>query len=267
MQQLLLTALLLLLSGSAFAQTQVDFYTNAGNFRVELREDLMPITAGNFLSLVDREYYDGVIFHRVVAGFVVQGGDPTGTGSGGPGYTIQDEYHPTMNHDSTGVIAMAKTSQPNSAGSQFYFSLDALPNLDQRYSVFGSCIQGLDVIELIGLVAVDDNDRPTTQIQMDSVRRVLPLTGLEAPAPLIQLEISANPFQDQFQAQYQTRQLDDIRVSVWDMQGKEIAVLSHGPHMPGVHAIEWDARSFPAGIYTLRIRGKQGSVMQKLVKR
>ena len=109
--------LLLLFSYTAFSQTQVDFYTSMGDFRVEVREDLMPITAGNFIDLVEAEYYDGVIFHRVVEDFVIQGGDPTGTGSGGPGYTIDDEYHPNMNHDSTGVMGMAKTSAPNSAGS------------------------------------------------------------------------------------------------------------------------------------------------------
>jgi peptidylprolyl isomerase len=109
--------ILLPLALSSQAQTLADFYTVAGDFRVELREDLMPITANNFIDLARTGFYDATIFHRVVEDFVIQGGDPLGTGFGGPGYTIMDEYHVNMNHDSAGVIAMAKTAAPNSAGS------------------------------------------------------------------------------------------------------------------------------------------------------
>ncbi|MFK7971221.1 MAG: peptidylprolyl isomerase, partial [Bacteroidia bacterium] len=211
------TIFLLCLALSSQAQTIVDFHTTRGDFRVQLREDIMPITAGNFISLVDSGYYDGVIFHRVIDGFVIQGGDPTGTGSGGPGYTIMDEYHPTMNHDSAGVIAMAKTSAPNSAGSQFYFTLDSVNRLDQRYSVFGSCIDGLNVILTIGKVRTDNNDRPLFTVMMDSVRIYDPTASIEALSHNVLTEVYPNPFQGAANIRYQVKKAEKVLITMHDV--------------------------------------------------
>ena len=146
------------------------WYTTMGNFTSDLRDEIVPITANNFIDLTNAGFYDGLHFHRVVHGFVIQDGDPLGTGYGGPGYTIPDEFSPLLHHDSAGVLAMAHTSQPNSAGSQYYITLAPTPNLDGAYAVFGKVFEGLDVVLNIGNVAVDANSHPITNVNIDSLR-------------------------------------------------------------------------------------------------
>ena len=133
-----------------------------GNITIALAPD-MPITAGNFETLVKKGYYDGIIFHRVIPGFVIQGGDPTGTGSGGPGYVINDEFT-THNHNVRGAVAMANAG-PNTGGSQFFISLadnTQRPGFDTSYPVFGNVIDGMDVVDAIaqGATSGPPNDRP-----------------------------------------------------------------------------------------------------------
>jgi cyclophilin family peptidyl-prolyl cis-trans isomerase len=144
------------------------FETTMGDFRVELFEDRAPLTTKNFIDLVEREFYDGVIFHRVIAGFMIQGGDPTGTGTGGPGHKIRDEFHPELRHDAAGVLSMANAG-PNTGGSQFFITLAATPWLDGRHAVFGRVIDGMDVVESIGATATGRNDRPLDEVQMKRV--------------------------------------------------------------------------------------------------
>jgi cyclophilin family peptidyl-prolyl cis-trans isomerase len=146
----------------------VKFETTMGDFRVELFEDRAPLTTKNFIDLVEREFYDGVIFHRVIAGFMIQGGDPTGTGTGGPGHKIRDEFHPELRHDAAGVLSMANAG-PNTGGSQFFITLAATPWLDGRHAVFGRVIDGMDVVESIGATATGRNDRPLDEVQMKRV--------------------------------------------------------------------------------------------------
>ncbi|MGA2918757.1 peptidylprolyl isomerase [Methanoregula sp.] len=139
--------------------------TTMGNITIAL-DPAMPITAGNFETLVNKGFYDGTIFHRVINGFMIQGGDPTGTGMGGPGYTIPDE--PTNETNSPGAIAMANTGQPNSGGSQFFINLvnnGALqPGFDSHYPVFGNVVAGMDIVNAIGNVQTDSNDRPLQNV-------------------------------------------------------------------------------------------------------
>ncbi len=118
-----------------------------GSFYIELYPEKAPITVDNFLKLTKKGFYNGLIFHRVIPGFVAQTGDPTGTGRGGPGYTIKDEFN-DLKH-TRGAVGMAKTSQPNSAGSQFYICFQPQPHLDGRYTVFGYVIKGMDVVDNI----------------------------------------------------------------------------------------------------------------------
>ena len=127
--------------------SKVKFTTNKGVFVAEIFEDKAPNTAKNFLDLVNKGFYDGIIFHRVIDGFMIQGGDPTGTGMGGPGYCIKGEFatNPRNSHVD-GALAMARSMDPDSAGSQFYFCLGAQHNLDSGYTVFGTTVEGLDVI-------------------------------------------------------------------------------------------------------------------------
>lgn len=124
--------------------------TNKGTIEIGLYEKDAPITTKNFASLVSKKFYDGLTFHRVVEGFVIQGGDPNGDGTGGSGKTIPLEVSPKLKHDSAGVVAMARKSLPtDSASSQFYITLDAKPFLDMQYAVFGKVTKGLDVVKKI----------------------------------------------------------------------------------------------------------------------
>jgi peptidyl-prolyl cis-trans isomerase A (cyclophilin A) len=157
------------------------FETSMGNFTAELNEKEAPITTANFAGLASGEkewtdprtgqktkkpYYDGLIFHRIIDGFMIQGGDPLGNGTGGPGFTIKDEYN-NLNHRQVGTLAMARTGQPDSAGSQFYITVAPTPQLDGKrppYVVFGQVIEGVDVVVNIGHTKTDPGDRPLTQV-------------------------------------------------------------------------------------------------------
>lgn len=123
--------------------------TNKGVIKLALYEKDAPITTKNFVDLIERKFYDGLKFHRVVAGFVIQGGDPKGDGTGGSGKTIKLEVSPKLKHDAAGVLAMARSQDPNSASCQFYITLAATPFLDNNYAVFGRVTQGLDVVKKI----------------------------------------------------------------------------------------------------------------------
>src|SRR5262245_16468110 len=127
------------------ANRNARFDTNRGTFRIELFEDRAPATTKNFIDLAEKDFFDGIIFHRVIDGFMIQGGDPTGTGRGGPGYTIKDEFHPALKHDGAGVLSMANAG-PNTGGSQFFITLGATPHLDNKHAVFGRVTEGMDVV-------------------------------------------------------------------------------------------------------------------------
>ena len=145
--------------------TQVKLETNYGNIVIQLYED-MPITAGNFAKLASEGFYDGVIFHRVIEGFMIQGGDPTGTGRGGPGYTIKDEFtHKEGNKNSRGTISMANAG-PNTGGSQFFINLVDNNYLDSKHPVFGKVVHGMDVIDKIASVETDSEDRPLQEVKI-----------------------------------------------------------------------------------------------------
>ena len=145
-----------------------EIQTNMGTIRLELFEEKAPVTTKNFIDLAEKGFYDGVIFHRVIDGFMIQGGDPTGTGRGGPGHTIPDEFHPELRHDGPGTLSMANAG-PNTGGSQFFITLAATPWLDNRHAVFGKVIEGLDVVEKIGKVRTGPGDRPIHDVTMEKV--------------------------------------------------------------------------------------------------
>lgn len=143
--------------------------TSMGTFKIELFADKAPNTVQNFIDLVQRGFYKDMIFHRVVAGFVIQTGDPTGTGRGGSEKTIKLEIHPDLKHDSAGIVGMARTPDPDSATSQFYITLAPTPQLDGKYAVFGKVIEGLDVVMAIGQVEVGPDDRPIVPVALRSI--------------------------------------------------------------------------------------------------
>jgi peptidylprolyl isomerase len=124
----------------------------------------MPITAGNFETLAKKGYYDGVIFHRVIAGFMIQGGDPTGTGRGGPGYVIKDEFT-ANNRNDRGTISMANAG-PDTGGSQFFINLVGNNFLDGKHPVFGKVVEGMDIVDKIGTTKTDPDDRPISPVKI-----------------------------------------------------------------------------------------------------
>jgi cyclophilin family peptidyl-prolyl cis-trans isomerase len=158
--------------------TEVLLHTNMGDITIALRND-KPITTSNFINLVKQGIYNDTIFHRVIAGFMIQGGDPTGTGYGDPSIpAIQDEIG-TNNHNYNGTIAMANTGQPNSASSQFFINVadnnNLYPSFDTSYTVFGKVVSGMNVVMAISQVATDSNDKPLTNVTLIGAS-VLPAT-------------------------------------------------------------------------------------------
>lgn len=157
--------------GPATGKTVAVFETSMGDFTVELETKKAPKTSQNFIDLVQKGFYDGVIFHRIIDGFMIQGGDPTGTGRGGPGYTIPDEFDPSLKHDKAGILSMANAG-PNTGGSQFFITLVPTPHLDGRHAVFGEVIKGMDVVKAIGKVATDRSDRPLVPVTIKKIQIV-----------------------------------------------------------------------------------------------
>lgn len=146
-----------------------DFNTNMGDFKVELYNDKAPLTVGNFKKLVDKGFYNGLIFHRVIDNFMIQTGCPHGTGFGGPGYTIRDEIDPSLKHDSKGIVSMANTGAPDTGGSQFFITVASTPWLDSHHAIFGKVVEGIEVIEAIGKVETDRNDKPLKDVIINSI--------------------------------------------------------------------------------------------------
>jgi len=150
------------------ANPKVTIETNHGAITVEMFMDRAPKTAGNFIELAKKGYYDGIVFHRVIEGFMIQGGDPTGTGRGGPGYQIDDEFGDGLAHTQPGMLSMAN-SGPNTGGSQFFITLAATPWLDGKHAVFGKVTDGLEVVTKIGSVQTGPGDRPVEEVVMEKV--------------------------------------------------------------------------------------------------
>jgi peptidylprolyl isomerase len=153
--------------GTESGKIKVLLKTSEGDVTLQLFED-MPVTAGNFQKLVEKGFYDGTVFHRVIDGFMIQGGDPTGTGRGGPGYSIKDELT-SHNKNDRGTISMANAG-PNTGGSQFFINLVNNNFLDDRHPVFGKVVEGMDVVDRIGKARTNTQDRPLKEIKILSAK-------------------------------------------------------------------------------------------------
>ena len=165
---------------------QVEIKMKSGNsMTVELYPEVAPNTVNNFLFLANNGFYNGLIFHRVIKGFMIQGGDPQGTGMGGPGWSIKGEFRQNgvtndLKHD-RGVLSMARTMAPNSAGSQFFIMHENSPHLDGQYAAFGKVIEGIEAVDTIANVRTDYNDKPRTPQVMKKV--TVETFGVEYPEP------------------------------------------------------------------------------------
>lgn len=164
------------------SQTVVQWYTSMGDFRAELREDLVPVTGQNFIDLSNDHFYDDLIFHRVISGFMIQDGCPIGNGTGGPGYTFNDEFHPDLRHDEPGILSMAN-SGPNTNGSQYFITVAPTEWLDDAHAVFGKIIDGMDVVYAISEVETNASDKPLIDVVIDSIRVVTGTAMVEVTAP------------------------------------------------------------------------------------
>ena len=150
------------------------FDTTEGKFKIELFAAQAPRTVENFVSLAEgtktgKPFYDGTIFHRVIPDFMIQGGDPEGTGRGGPGYNFADEFHPELKHSKPGILSMANAG-PNTNGSQFFITVAATPFLDNRHSVFGEVTEGYEVVKKISQAPRNAQDRPLKEVRVKSVK-------------------------------------------------------------------------------------------------
>jgi peptidyl-prolyl cis-trans isomerase A (cyclophilin A) len=161
-----------------------EFVTSEGTFTIRLFDKEAPNTVANFVGLaegtkewtdprtnrkVKQPYYDGIIFHRVIAGFMIQGGDPLGQGIGGPGYDFADEFHPSLRHGKAGILSMANRG-PNTNGGQFFITLGPTPHLDNRHSVFGEVASGMDVVEKIGGTKTGPRDKPVKDVVIQTIK-------------------------------------------------------------------------------------------------
>ena len=164
----------------------VTFTMKSGDvIKAELYPEIAPISVNNFISLIQQNFYDGLIFHRVIKNFMIQGGDPEGTGMGGPGYSIRGEfaqngYENDLKH-TAGVLSMARSMHPNSAGSQFFIMHKDSPHLDGAYAAFGKVTEGMDVVNKIAETATDFSDRPIEPQVIDTV--TVETFGVEYPEP------------------------------------------------------------------------------------
>lgn len=163
----------------------VTMQTTAGTIKLELYPEVAPQSVYNFVSLIQKGFYDGLIFHRVIKGFMIQGGDPDGIGTGGPGYSIKGEFSQNgvkneLKH-TAGVLSMARSMMPNSAGSQFFIMHKDSPHLDGSYAAFGKVIEGQDVVDAIAVTATDFQDRPIETQQM--IKVTVDTFGVEYPQP------------------------------------------------------------------------------------
>jgi peptidyl-prolyl cis-trans isomerase A (cyclophilin A) len=169
--------------GVSLAELYARFVTSEGPFTVRLFDQEAPNTVANFVGLaegtkqwtdprtnekVTRPYYDGIIFHRIIDGFMIQGGDPLGQGIGGPGYKFADEFHPSRRHSKAGILSMAN-SGPNTNGGQFFITLGPTPHLDNRHSVFGEVVEGMEIVKKIGSAKTGRGDRPVKDVVIETI--------------------------------------------------------------------------------------------------
>ncbi len=238
------------------AQTEVTYYTSMGNFKVRLTDTLTPRTVDSFIARVSEKFYDGQIFHRVIDNFMIQGGDPLGTGFGGPGYSFPDEFVPTL-RNVPGALAMAN-SGPNTNGSQYYINLVTNSHLNNHHTVFGMVYENFTVVQNIGHVVTDTNDRPLTNVVVDSIRIIslyVP-AGVNEPANGMKVAMYPNPARDVVNMELPAI---TTKVEVVNMVGRVVYCTE------AKGTLKVDLRAQPAGLYVVRLSNVNGVAQSRLV--
>lgn len=246
------------------AQTEVTFYTTMGTFVATMEQAKRPITTNNFMNLVNNKFYDGIIFHRVINGFMIQGGDPTGTGYGGSGVTIPDELTPVVSNLQK-TISMAN-SGPNTGTSQFFINLVDNTYLNPNYPCFGIVNTGFSVVQAIGVVPTNSSDRPLTDVVMDSVRITqYPTSTSNYNQASFALEIFPNPIVNESILAIQSPSSEEVTVTVINTVGLPICKKTF--HLnKGVNEISFNELSLDrvsSGLYYIGVtNGKTMSEMK-----
>jgi len=230
------------------AQTVVQWYTNMGNFRAQLREDLVPVTAQNFIDLSNQEFYDDLIFHRVISGFMIQDGCPNGNGTGGPGYSFDDEFHPDLRHDEPGILSMAN-SGPNTNGSQYFITVAPTAWLDDVHAVFGKIIDGMEVVYAISEVATNASNTPLVDVEIDSIRVVSGQPEIDLLSPVDDGVWNASS--DNF-IRWESAFIADVRIEFSsDNGGSWVDIIAESS--ANTRAFEWEALAVVSDQCLIRI--------------
>ena len=254
---ILLLALTLSVNNSTYAQrTEVTFYTSMGDFKVDLWDSLTVVTVDSFLARVNRGFYDGLIFHRVIDNFMIQGGDPLGNGTGGTGTNIPDEFHPSLTNVPQ-ALAMANTGQPNTGDCQFYINLVNNSHLNNKHTVFGMVTTGFNIVQNIGKVATGTNDKPVTDVTMDSIR----VTRVPASIVALQdddaLSIYPNPTAGMFTVRHD-RPIEQIQI--YDQIMRRVYLSK-----PDAKQQLVNLQHLQAGVYLVVVSNKQQTHYKKLL--
>lgn len=255
-KKIYLLALCIICFYNADAQTEVMYYTSMGSFKVALTDTITPVTVDSFLSRVRHKFYDGLIFHRVIDNFMIQGGDPLGTGYGGPGYTTPDEFSSKLKN-LPGALAMAN-SGPNTNGSQFYINLvDNTSSLDGKYTVFGMVTTNFTVVQSIGHVPTNSSNRPLTDVVIDSIRIThFPLSIRSNIGNDFAAFIYPNPGSGQFNIDLPAI---DTKVEIMNILGRLVYAAD------GKGLLKVDLRDQHTGIFIVRLTNVNGTTESKLI--
>ncbi len=257
MKKLLLFSLLAsgtLCFTAASAQTEATYYTSMGSFKVELTDALTPVTVDSFVARVAEKFYDGLTFHRVIDNFMIQGGDPLGNGTGDAGYTIPDEFDPTLKNV-PGALAMANAG-PNTGSCQFFINLVTNNHLNNKHTVFGMVATNFTVVQNIGKVPTDGNDKPLSPVKIDSIRITKYPASVQTLPGQSAMRLYPNPGRGLF---YLELPATPSTVAVYNRQGQLMYTTA------GTGTLQLDMGNRPAGLYIAHITNKYGAFDMKMV--
>lgn len=251
-------ALLSLFAKDTQAQrTEVTFYTTNGNFKILLYDSLTTVTVDSFLARVNRGFYDGLIFHRVIANFMIQGGDPLGTGSGGTGTNIPDEFHPSLKNV-PGALSMANTGTPNTGDCQFFINVVTNSHLDNKHTVFGMVTDNYTVVDAISKVPTNGSNRPLTEVKMDSIRVTKFPATIKNVASVKDVEVYPNPGNGVFSVNVPDGKTEIVITNINGQVVKQVLAERSG-------VLSVDISEEPQGVYLLRLTNGETTTTEKLV--